>query len=442
MAEKFSRQRYEEEVNALFQRFPSVQNVPFNEAYKPGLERMIRFCGILGHPERRFSSVHVAGTNGKGSVSNMLAAAVSAHGRLTGLFTSPHILDFRERMRMSDGKGPARLIPEEYVYDFIVKYRRDFEELSLSFFEITTGMAFKWFADMGCTDAVIEVGLGGRLDSTNVLTPELSVITSIGLDHCDMLGHTLAAIAGEKAGIIKNGVPVVVGESLPETRPVFVAAAEKCGSRIVFAEETEPSLWKDAVVMEESLDLRGVYQRKNLRTAAAALDVLGLADKVSEDAMEHTAERMDFHGRWEKLGDSPLVICDIGHNAHALKNNFAQLESMMASGRYDSLAIVYSVMADKDLDSIMPLMPRGASYHFAAPSTRRAMPAEQIRDRYASWLASRGESAAGLHVYGSVREAVIDALRKVSDRGVIYIGGSTFAVAEAMPVFSNRHTSI
>ena len=435
MAEKFSRERYEEEVRALFLRFPSVQNVPFNEAYKPGLGHMLSFCEILGHPEREFRAVHVAGTNGKGSVSNMLAAAISAHGNPTGLFTSPHILDFRERMRISDGTAPARLIPEEYVYAFILKYKKDFEALSLSFFEITTGMAFRWFADMGCTHAVIEVGLGGRLDSTNVLTPELSVITSIGLDHCDMLGHTLAAIAGEKAGIIKKGVPVVIGESNSETRPVFVAAAEKCGSRIVFAEETEPSLWKDAAGMEEAMDLHGLYQRKNLRTAAAALDVLGLADRVSEDAMEHTAERMGFHGRWEKLSDKPLVICDIGHNAHALKNNFAQLEEMMASGRYDSLTIVYSVMADKDFDSIMPLMPKEAVWHFAAPSTRRAMPAEQIRDRYAGWLASRGESAAGLQVYASVREAVEDALRKVSDRGLIYIGGSTFAVSEALPVF-------
>ncbi len=435
MIAAFSKERYDDAVKALFLRFPSVQNVPFNQAYKPGLERMSEFNALLGLPDRSFSSVHVAGTNGKGSVSNMLASAISAHGSETGLFTSPHILDFRERMRLIKGNGPARLVPEKYVYDFIMRYGGDFEKLSLSFFEITTGMAFKWFADEGCDMAVVETGLGGRLDSTNIITPVLSVITSIGLDHCDLLGNTLAEIAGEKAGIIKKGVPVVIGENNPETRPVFEERAALSGSRIVFAEDYLPSLWKDAPEVESMMDLRGEYQRKNLRTAMTALDLLGMSDGVSEDALEHTASRMGFHGRWEKLSDRPLTICDIGHNAHALRNNFGQLEKMMASGKYGKLSIVYSVMADKDLDAILPLMPRGAEYHFAAPSIRRALPASDIMERYSAYLRSEGAPADNLHVHASVADAVRAAMAGSGPEGLVYIGGSTFAVAEALPLF-------
>lgn len=442
MTVQFSQELYEKEIKELFQRFPSVQNVPFTDAYKPGLERMLKFDEILGFPDRNFMSIHVAGTNGKGSVSNMLASCLSAHGLNTGLFTSPHIEDFRERIRRSDGSGTAVMISKEYVLDFILRYKSDFQRLSLSFFEITTGMAFKWFSDQGCKWAVVEVGLGGRLDSTNIITPVLSIITSIGLDHCDLLGDTLAKIAGEKAGIIKKGVPVVIGEDKPETRPVFENKASETNSRIVFAEDIEPSLWKDAGKVEADMDLHGEYQRKNLRTSMAALDLLGLADDISEDALEHTAARMDFHGRWEKLQDKPLVICDIGHNAHALRNNFAQLEEMMGSEKYSSLTIIYAVMADKDFGSIMPLMPRDATYYFVTPKTRRALPAEEIKRRYSAFLASERVGMPGqdgnddnLFVFDSVKDAVETALSRSDGRGLIYIGGSTFAVSEALPVF-------
>ena len=441
MFETFSQELYEKELAELFVRFPSVQNVPFSDAYKPGLERMCAFNELLGCPDSRFKVIHVAGTNGKGSTSNMLASALSAHGYRTGLFTSPHIEDFRERMRVAgpgtQGTAAAQvsdMVPKEYALDFILRWKSDFERLSLSFFEITTGMAFRWFADMGCDYAVIEVGLGGRLDSTNIVDPELSVITSIGLDHCDLLGHTLGEIAAEKAGIIKAGRPVIIGEDRPETRPVFEGKAAQTGSMILFAEDSQPSLWGDLAGIEGTMDLQGKYQVRNLRTVMTALDLLGIADSLSEDAIVHTALRMDFHGRWEKLSDAPLVICDIGHNSHALTNNFAQLEEMMASGRYDRLIVVYAVMADKDLDSIMPLMPECASWYFATPSTRRSLPSEKILEKYSAF---RGSSE-GLRAFGSVADTVSAALAAATSRSLVYIGGSTFAVSEAIPYFKTR----
>lgn len=442
MFETFSQELYEKELAELFVRFPSVQNVPFSDAYKPGLERMCAFNELLGCPDARFKVIHVAGTNGKGSTSNMLASALSAHGYRTGLFTSPHIEDFRERMRVAEPREQdaaaavqvSRMVPKEYALDFILRWKPDFERLSLSFFEITTGMAFRWFADMGCDYAVIEVGLGGRLDSTNIVDPELSVITSIGLDHCDLLGHTLGEIAGEKAGIIKAGRPVIIGEDRPATRPVFEGKAAQAGSMILFSEDSEPSLWADSARIGGTMDLQGKYQMKNLRTVMTALDLLGIADTLSEEAIVHTALRMDFHGRWEKLSDSPLAICDIGHNAHALRNNFAQLGEMMASGIYDRLIVVYAVMADKDLDSIMPLMPERASWYFATPSTRRSLPAERILERYSAY---RGSSE-GLQAYDTVGDAVAAALAAATSRSLVYIGGSTFAVSEAIPYFKKR----
>lgn len=425
----FSKELYKMEVEALFKRFPSVQNVPFGDAYKPGLDRMMAFDELLGHPSGAFKTIHIAGTNGKGSVANMLAANLAASGYKTGLYTSPHILDFRERMRIKDGSSTVSMVPEDYVLDFIQRYRPDFERLSLSFFEITTGMAFKWFADCGVDWAVVEVGLGGRLDSTNIITPELSVITSIGLDHCALLGNTLAEIAAEKAGIIKPGVPVVVGHRDPETDPVFVARAAEAGSRLVFAaSEPLPALQQKLLT---EMDLQGRCQAENLGTVAAALSELGIP--LHPDAIAHTAVLMDFHGRWEKLSDEPLVICDIGHNPPALKENFAQLREMLRAG-YSDLIIVYAVMADKDLGSILPLMPPEASYIFTTPKTARALPAEEIAVKFERFFAPARPK---FSVVPDVAEAVQEALAQMAacPKPIIYIGGSTFAVAEALPVF-------
>lgn len=410
--------KYNSEVEALFRRFPSVQNVPFGDAYKPGLERMEQFCTLLGHPERRFESIHVAGTNGKGSVSSLLASSLMAKGYRTGLYTSPHLLDFRERMKV-DGKIPSK----EWVYDFLQKWKPDFERLSLSFFEITTGMAFEFFASCGCDIAVVEVGLGGRLDSTNVIMPRLSIVTSIGLDHTAYLGDTLEAIAGEKAGIFKEGVPALVGEKNPVTEPVFRSVAK---GPLYFAEDCNPPGWEDKDLILSRMDLRGEYQEANLRTVLTALWVLGLEPDCS--ALENAASRTGLHGRWEMLGEHPRIICDIGHNAHALSRNFAQLENE-AAGRIP--IIVYAVMADKDLDSIMPLMPRRAKYLFVTPSTPRALPSEDILNAVAAF---RGSSE-GLEAYPDTASGVERALSLAGKDDLIYIGGSTFAVADALKYF-------
>jgi len=478
---------YNSLLKDIFTRFPSVQNVPFSQAYKPGLEGMRAFDEALGFPSRSFRSIHVGGTNGKGSVANMLASALDACGYKTGLYTSPHILDFRERARIG-----GRLIPKEYVYDFLTRWKPYFEEHGLSFFEITTGLAFKWFADEAVDAAVIEVGLGGRLDSTNIIIPELSIVTTIGLDHCALLGNSLAEIAAEKAGIFKPGVPALVGEATPETLPVFASRASSSPLYLVKGAPLEPpsSLTPDVPVPPRSkcfsrkkklekhfsdsgrtslcgkgapsgvgqnffdlfsgekvlvhggiigapgfedllkrMDLQAEVQRKNLATVMAAVELLQgtfprLKDAAAvEDGIAHTAERMGFHGRWERLCGKPLVIADIGHNAQALESNFRQIVKL---GRP---VIVYGIMADKDLDAIIPLMPREASWIFTTPATKRALPADEILRRC---------GMPDAQVVNPVTDAVRRALELAGATRPVYIGGSTFVVAEALPCFGKE----
>ena len=460
-------EKYNSLINDIFQRFPSVQTSSFNDAYKPGLQHMTDFNNLLGNPDKNYRTIHVAGTNGKGSVANMLSSVLAGAGLKVGLYTSPHIIDFRERMRVVDG-STSELVSKEYVYDFLEKWSVMFDKMELSFFEITTGLAFKWFEDQNVDIAVIEVGLGGRLDSTNIITPELSIVTSIGLDHCDLLGDTLDKIAFEKAGIFKKGVPALVGETRPETEPVFRARFVQVNANVTssltqtktaltFADQTEPSLWYMSGDLLRLMDLQGEYQARNLRTVMAALDILRdlwavpgnseswkrvvdrLLDKVNvADSLIHTASRMDFHGRWERLSTNPDVICDIGHNAPALKYNFGQLNSYLESGKYSSLIMVYGIMADKDLDAIMPLFPENATWIFTTPQTRRSDSAEDIKERYSAYCASCGRPATRLYVQNSVKEAVAMALKTAAAYGgnpLIYIGGSTFVVSEAVPCF-------
>ncbi len=443
---EFSEERYDEMLGRIFVRYPSVQNNTFSTAYKPGLQHMVDFCSVLGNPQDSYPTVHVAGTNGKGSVSNMIAASLMEVGYRVGLYTSPHIVDFRERMRV-DGK----MVPKEWVYDFMTRNSETFSRLDLSFFEITTGMAFAWFAEQKVDVAIIEVGLGGLLDSTNIIRPILSIVTSIGLDHCDLLGNTLAEIATQKAGIFKEGVPALVGEVLPETRPVFERIASEKGCTIRYAEAGDPPIWNNREMILSRMDLRGTYQQKNLRTVLCALDMIKEKFPSLENTKDvihgivHTATIMDFHGRWERICDSPLVICDIGHNAHALRNNFSQLATMLSNEECSSLIIVYAVMADKDFDSIMPLMPVDATYIFTTPQTKRAMPASEILSRYTAYRKEKGVSTSRLYTCDSVRGAVSMAIELASNikkidsnnrvlQPVIYIGGSTFAVAEAVPL--------
>ncbi len=448
----FTETKYEEMIESIFTRFPSVQNATFGDAYKPGLQHIENFCARLGNPERAYRTIHVAGTNGKGSVANMLASVLAGAGLKVGLYTSPHILDFRERMRVVDGRQ-AELVSKEYVYDFISEYSQTFDELDLSFFEITTGLAFKWFAEQDVDIAVIEVGLGGRLDSTNVIVPDLSIVTSIGLDHCDLLGDTLEKIAFEKAGIFKRGVSAVIGETRPETAPVFKKHFaeindDSSSASLVFAEDCEPSKWYLSPDILKNMDLRGAYQKKNLRTVLAALDVLHslwkqgtdllLDNEILTASLIHTASRMDFHGRWERLSTNPEVLCDIGHNAPALAYNFAQLNGYIDSDEFTSLIVVYGVMADKNFDAIMPLFPENATWIFTTPKTKRAEPAFRILERYSAYCKKVGRSVSRLYVQDSVRDAVALALKTASSYGgrpLIYIGGSTFVVSEATKCF-------
>ena len=476
MAEHFSEERYSQMLSALFQRFPSFQKVGAG-AYKPGIGNMEFMDQLLGHPHKSYKVIHVAGTNGKGSVSNMLTSVLASLGYKVGLYTSPHILDFRERIRVVSHSrlqsGVSTLIPKEDVWDFVQKWQDTFDHLDMSFFEITTSMALDWFAGQKVDYVVLETGLGGRLDSTNIVSPVISIITNIGLDHCDLLGETLPEIAFEKAGIIKPRVPVVIGESNPETdsvferkvlytnlpEPAFMGSRSAIMSLLTFADKMVPTLWDEHDAILNDMDLRGSYQSKNLRTVLAALEVLGeiagqagndvccqaQTDRASlvRDAIVHTAARTGFRGRWEQVMDNPRVICDIGHNEHGLKYNFAQLRQMQESGEISRLVIVYGSVADKDVDAAVSLFPENAVYVFTKAQGKRAMPAEEVRDRYVDVCTSSGKEPAETYCFENVSDAVEKAFvlaggvsGTMTDRPLIYIGGSTYVVSEAMAVLS------
>lgn len=443
-------ERYEAEISAIFNRFPSFQRVGAS-AYKPGIDGMSRWDEAAGHPHRRFASVHVAGTNGKGSVSHLIASVLAAAGYKVGLYTSPHILDFRERMKICNGAGGvAKYISREEVYDFILKWKPYFEENELSFFEITTMMAFDWFASCGVDFAVIETGLGGRLDSTNIITPVLSVITNIGLDHCDMLGDTRREIAFEKAGIIKPGVPVVVGEDDEEISAVFEDKAAGCDSPLFDASDLYPydSPFVDDLLAD--MDLRGEYQRRNLSTSLSALSVLesfGIAgDGIGEgqlyDGITGAASKMRFLGRWQTFvrGDIKAIL-DIGHNAHGLKYNFAQLVREFSENPGKKACMVFGMVADKDVDSVLPMFPyipgRSIEVVLTNADSHRSMPAAELERHFLRIHAGRvAEGAYSLRTVPSVKDAVYSVLSDcTAEGGIVYIGGSTFVVAEAMPVF-------
>ena len=465
----FSEKGYEDMLAKLFVRFPSFQKNGAS-AYKPGIGNMEFFDQLAGHPHRQYRIIHVAGTNGKGSVSNMLASVLASQGLKVGLYTSPHILDFRERIRtvscsLEGSADTFSLIPKEYVWDFIHKWQDTFDHLDMSFFEITTSLAFSWFADSKVDVVVLETGLGGRLDSTNIVSPVLSIITNIGLDHCDMLGETLPEIAFEKAGIIKPLVPVVVGESHPETdhvferkvlytnlpEPSFMGSRTAVMSLLTFADKIEPSYWDRHEEVLAQMDLKGEYQRKNLRTVLTALDVLASRNLLrltcSEmlEAIKHTAQRTGFRGRWERISDDPYVICDIGHNEHGLRYNFSQLERMLAEGEFTDLIIVYGSVADKDVDAVLHLMPENATYVFTQAHGKRALAAENVRGRYLAFCTETGRKTDDVHCCGTVVEAVELAFRHaaslkeadVNARPLIYVGGSTYVVSEAVAALND-----
>ena len=436
---EMTQQEYQQELDFIFNRFPSYQTVG-KVAYKPGIETMVALDQMLGHPHRKFKCIHVAGTNGKGSTSHMLAAALQKNYKV-GLYTSPHLVDFRERVKVN-----GQMVPREFVYEFLQTYKERFVELGASFFEITTALAFAYFAHAQVDVAVIECGLGGRLDSTNIITPVVSVITNIGLDHCEHLGFSLPEVAAEKAGIIKAGVPVVIGEKgCAEVEEVFRAKAAQVGAPIAFAEDVvhEEGLSGRVCVglLGAEMDLKGACQEKNIRPVSAALEVLQRELPVG-DVVENicnAAKITGLRGRWETLNVEPLVICDTGHNSHGFKVLGPQIEATAQVRRADSpqskFYMVFGVVADKDLESIVEYLPKDAYYYYVNARGTRALPAAQLGAKM------EGFGFKGEVVGGSIAQCLAKLVPTDGKQGVaskddfIFIGGSTFVVAEAIEYF-------
>lgn len=417
---------YKETVEYLFNSTPVFEHVGAS-AYKEGLSNTLALDEHLGHPHKNFKTIHVAGTNGKGSCSHTLAAILQSMGMKVGLYTSPHIVDFRERIRVN-----GECLSEQYVVDFVEQHRSFFEPLHPSFFELTTAMAFRYFADQKVDIAVIEVGLGGRLDCTNIITPELSIITNISLDHTQFLGDTLAKIAGEKAGIIKEGVKVVIGEDVEETRPVFEAKAKEKNAPIVFAQDNPEVLCSEACAEGgrnyETLnfgmihgDLSGDYQERNMNTCLTACKVLGLKKENVIEAVAHVAERTGLVGRWMKINESPLAVCDTGHNVGGWKYLAPQIKAQ----KCEHLRIVFGMVDDKDIDSVMEMLPKNAIYYWTQATSHRAIPKEIVADK------GRTHQLEG-NIYNSVNEAYREALKDASNDDFVFVGGSSYVVADLL----------
>ncbi len=429
---------YSQTLEFLFSSLPSFQDVGA-DAYKPGLERVAEFCRHLGNPQRNYYTIHVAGTNGKGSVSHILASVLREAGYRVGLFTSPHLKDFRERMRV-DGE----MISKQRVVNFVDKNMAKMQELQLSFFEMTTAMAFDYFAYSDVEVAVIETGLGGRLDATNIITPLVSVVTNVGFDHTDLLGGTLREIATEKAGIIKKSIPVVVGESNDEYDDVFEAVAAVGRSRVIYAEDSFRYIEhrvegiKQHIALERmcdgrrydlELDLTGDYQRKNAVTAAAVVHYLHdsspltISRRAFVDGFAKAASSTGLAGRWQTLGEKPWVVCDTGHNAHGISYVASMLKA--SASRYNRQIIVLGFAREKNIDDILPLLPREAYYIFTQANVSRAMPAEELARRAAE-AGLQGEKCQ------SVEEAMARAKEIATPEDMIFVGGSNFVVAEVL----------
>lgn len=427
---------YSQTIDFLFNSFPVYQNLGAG-AYKEGLQNITNMCQLLGNPQKNYLVIHVAGTNGKGSVSHMLASVLYEAGYQVGLFTSPHLVDFRERIKVN-----GTPIGEREVVEFTEQYQQQMVAMGLSFFEMTTAMAFNYFSQMDVEVAVVETGLGGRLDATNIVSPVLSVITNIGLEHTQMLGNTIAEIAFEKAGIIKPSVPVVVGQSCAESDEVFDRVVAMNDTSVVYADR----VWEVAEAEQRSeavrytllrhsdgrqqmldLDLMGSYQRKNIITARTAVSLLrnsthlNISTRALVEGMRNVVGSTGLLGRWQKLSDAPLVVCDTGHNAHGLKEVVAQI----AAQHYERLFVVVGMVSDKDFASVVPLFPKAAYYIFTQPTVRRAMEADELAAIF------RHEGFEG-EVVPTVDEAYKRALQLAHADDMIFIGGSTFVVADLL----------
>ncbi|MBN2598371.1 MAG: bifunctional folylpolyglutamate synthase/dihydrofolate synthase [Marinifilaceae bacterium] len=426
---------YQETLDYMFTKLPMYQRTG-QAAYKANLDTTLALDEYFNHPHKKFKSIHVAGTNGKGSVSHTIASVLQSAGYKVGLYTSPHLRDFRERIKV-DGE----LVSENYVVDFIGKHQDKFEELRPSFFEMTVAMAFDFFADQQVDVAVVEVGLGGRLDSTNIISPVLSVITNISKDHTNLLGSELAQIAAEKAGIIKKNGSVIIGEKQEEVIDVFLRIASNNKSDLKFSEDRYKNQSSELIdckrhlvyqslennsIINLSCDLLGIYQIKNIRTALCVFDELNSRGlKISEASIKQgvseVGKRTGLLGRWQTIGNAPKVVCDTGHNVGGIKEIIEQIESM----DYRKLHVVFGVVDDKDLTNILELMPKSASYYFSRADIPRALNQEV--------LASKAKAYGLLgNAYLSVKEALEAAKANAHENDLVFVGGSTFVVAEVV----------
>lgn len=429
---------YNDTLDYLFTRLPMFQRSG-PAAYKNTLENTIRLDELYNHPHKCFKTIHVAGTNGKGSVSHMLASVLQTAGYKTGLYTSPHLKDFRERIRIN-----GKMIQEQEVGDWVENYKINNEmwKIDPSFFELTVAMAFDYFARQQVDIAVVEVGLGGRLDSTNIITPEVSIITNIGLDHTNLLGDTIDKIAVEKAGIIKENIPVVIGQTQPDIKSVFENIAEQRNAPLFFADSEYEILYTmmgldgkqlftaekngQAVYPGLKLDLTGTYQKKNLPAVLKAIDILNQNGCVIHEesvykGLQATVANTSLLGRWQVVGNSPLIICDTGHNEDGIK---AVVEQIMNTA-YKKLHFIFGTVADKNPENILKLLPRNATYYFTRADIPRAMNEHELAQKAGGYGLS-GDT------YHTVMEALKAAKNKASVNDLIFVGGSTFVVAEIL----------
>lgn len=426
---------YQQTADYLFSRLPMFSRIGA-AAYKEDLDNTIHLCKELDNPHKKFKSVHVAGTNGKGSVSHMLAAIFQTAGYKTGLYTSPHLKDFRERIKVN-----GEMVNEQFVIDFTENIKPVIEEIEPSFFEITVAMAFEYFVEQKVDIAIIEVGLGGRLDSTNIITPELSVITNIGRDHMNLLGNSLGKIAAEKAGIIKTGIPVIIGETLPETLPVFEKIAAEKKAPLHFASHQRQTMgWKwekHELIVEVAeknktdhqfyhLDLQGIYQAKNLLTVLEACSVLEqkgrkINDTIIYTALRHVKKMTGLHGRWEIIHHSPDIILDVAHNEDGIKQILEQIEVI----DHHELHIIIGMVKDKEADRIFDLLPKTAHYYFTQAHIPRSIEAETLM-KMANEHELKGK------YYQDVNAALKEAKLKAKNDDLILVCGSIFLVAEVI----------
>ena len=401
---------YQQTLDWLFQQLASFQRVG-QSAYNEDLGNINAICSLLNHPQNNFKSIHVAGTNGKGSTSHLIASVLQEQGYKVGLYTSPHLKDFRERIKVN-----GEMISQKEVVDFVNAHKEDFTEIGLSFFEMSTALAFAYFSDQKVDIAIIEVGLGGRLDATNIINPELSVITNVAFDHQHLLGDTIALIAKEKAGIIKEGVSVVLGATSDEVRCVVAETAAQIGSKLILSSRN---------TSYES-GLLGAYQQENTNTVCEAIKQLRLLGwKISEASLKRgllrVVENTSLRGRWEQISLSPRVICDTGHNPHAMRSIVKQLNKMS----YNKLFMVIGMVGDKDVSAILELLPKDANYIFCQPHIPRALSVHDLFNKAAQY------SLKGQKIQNPL-DALVEARKQAQQNDLIFVGGSTFVVAEIL----------